>query len=533
VSNPDEHSLDAPITSVTVYPDRARVTRVGRLPLGAGEQRVLVEALPLGVQEDSVRVTGRGPATVLGVDVERRQQPRITHADAAELDGRRRALAAQLAEVTDADAVAQQRADFLGNLAQRAGATYAHALATGAMNPQAVATLGDTLTEQLGAVRAERRELAGRRERIQEEQAAVERRIAQRGTQFTPDRTVAAVTLNVAAGADATAEVELELSYVIDGARWESSYDIRLDADRLTLTWFGMVTQQTGENWPECELLLSTARPSGAVEIPELDPWYLDRFVEPPRLYAAAPGAAPMMARAASYGEAQVTDASAPQMEKFADHAVAAFEQGVAAATYRPERPVAVLADGAPHRTTVAVLEMPVRLDYVTAPVRSAEAHLRATATNGTEHTVLAGKASVFHGGEFVGTTRLATWAPGEEVELALGVDDRIRIERELVRRSASKTTLRDNRRREAEYKITVANHTPRAARVTVLDQVPVSRDEGISVRELRAEPPPAERTDMGVLTWSLQLAPGGTGEVRLGLRVELAKGVDMTGWRE
>lgn len=521
------YSLDAPIVAVAVYPYQARVTRRGRIQVDAGEQRVLIEPLPLGLQADSVRVSGRGPARVLGVDVQQRHTARSIDETAVDLDGQRRALAAELTEVTDLDEVAQQRAEFLSTLAQRAGTTYARALADGAMQPADVATLGDALSGQLTAVRAERRELTVRRERIQDEQAAVERRISSMGRKFVPDHVTAEVSLTVT-GEDA--EVELEISYVVDGAGWESSYDVRLDEDTLSLTWFAQITQHTGEHWPECELLLSTARPSGAVAIPELGPWYLDRYQTAPPPPSARRSAMPMASMAPGampFGMA--TDASVEPMVE----AVATLEQGLAAATYRPERPVAVPADGAPHRTTVAVLDLAVRLDYVTAPVEGPDAHLRATATNTSEHTMLPGKASVFHGGDFVGSTRLASWAPGEEVELALGVDDRIRVERELVRRSASKTTLRDNRRREVEYKISVANHTPRAARVSVLDQLPVSRDEAIAVRELRIEPAPAERTEMGVLTWLLELAPGETREIRLGLRVELAKGVEMTGWRE
>jgi hypothetical protein len=59
--------IDAPIVAVVVYPDRARVTRRGRITAPAGDQTVYIESLPLALQEDSVRVSGRGPATVLGV----------------------------------------------------------------------------------------------------------------------------------------------------------------------------------------------------------------------------------------------------------------------------------------------------------------------------------------------------------------------------------------------------------------------------------------------------------------------------------
>jgi uncharacterized protein (TIGR02231 family) len=192
-----------------------------------------------------------------------------------------------------------------------------------------------------------------------------------------------------------------------------------------------------------------------------------------------------------------------------------------------------VPADGGAHRATVAVLELSVQLDYVTAPAISPDAHLRATVVNGSPHTLLPGRASVFHGPDFVGATVLETWAPGEEVELALGLDDRIRVERKLIRRTATKAALGATRRREVEYRTTVANHTPRPARVTVLDQIPVSRDEGITVRAFRVDPSPVERTELGVLTWKLELEPGDTKEVAMGLRVELARGVEMAGWRE
>ena len=61
---------------------------------------------------------------------------------------------------------------------------------------------------------------------------------------------------------------------------------------------------------------------------------------------------------------------------------------------------------------------------------------------NSSTHTLPAGKAAVFHEADFVGSAALPIWAPGEDVELALGLDDRIRVERKLVRRNATKATL-------------------------------------------------------------------------------------------
>jgi uncharacterized protein (TIGR02231 family) len=234
------------------------------------------------------------------------------------------------------------------------------------------------------------------------------------------------------------------------------------------------------------------------------------------------------MAVGGAAGEALAMQVAVPLAQ-----ASATVEQGVSAATYRTARPVAVPADGGTHRATITAFDLAAELDYVTAPVAAPEAHLRATARNTSEHTLLPGRAAVFSGGDFVGNTPLATWAPGEEIELALGIDDRVRVEREVVGRRASKATLGSTRRHEIEYRSTVANHTPGAARVTVLDQLPVSRDEAIEVREVRIAPAPAERTELGVLTWRFELAPGASAEVLVGIRVDVGKGVELRGWRE
>jgi uncharacterized protein (TIGR02231 family) len=510
--------VDAPIVAVVVYPDRARITRRGRITAPAGDQTVYVESLPLALEEDSVRVSGHGPATVLGVDVAVRHHPQAPDETVAELERQRREAQAEVDELTDADEVQAQLDTFLAQLGRRAGGTFAKTLAAG----QAGGELGEfteSLAGRLSAVRAKRRELAKQRDEGQERVAAADRRLAAVAQQRTPDRRSAAIGLAL----ESEAEVEIELSYVVPGAGWTSSYDVRLTGDRLTLSWYGLITQHTGEDWPECDLSLSTARPMATAKVPELDPWYLDREHPVPLAVTRGRG----IASAAAFQESAM-----PAPPGFADVS-ATVEQGVTAATYTPPRPVAVPADGASHRATIASIDLDTELDYITAPVRSADVHLRATVVNSSAHTLPVGKAAVFHEADFVGTTALPMWAPGEDIELALGLDDRIRVERKLVRRTASKATLGSTRRREVEYETKIENHTPRKARITVLDQLPVARDHEIAVKPITTDPDPAETTDLGVLTWKLDLSPGAETTIKLAFRVDTGKSVDLAGWRE
>ncbi|MGI5238385.1 mucoidy inhibitor MuiA family protein [Dactylosporangium sp. CA-139066] len=526
--------LDAPIVAVTVYPAQARVTRRVRTTLEAGDRTVEVGPLPMNLDDDSIRVSGRGPATVLGVDLALRRQATPSDTTLIGVREERRTLEEETAELDDRETVLRQRQAFLTDLGERASGAYARAVATGATSAASVAeftsTMGDELTEVLAGLRT----LQRRRIEVAEQIAALDRRLGDLAGKREPDLRYAVVALSVSAPGD----VELDVSYQVPNAGWRSTYDVRLVGEQLQVTWFGLVEQRTGEDWPECELALSTARTSGVATIPELQPWYLDLFVplpppmpQPMAAFGTAPGGPPRpMARSAPApaAAAAMLDVAAP-----VQHAEAQVEEGAVAATYRPARPVAVPADGTTARATIAVFDLAARLDHVTAPARSTDVHVRAVVVNSSQHTLPPGPAAVFHEADFVSKTELSTWAPGEELELALGLDDRVRVERELTRRTATKATLGSARRREVEYRTTIGNYTGRPVRITVLDQMPVSRHDGIAVRETAVEPPPAERTEMGVLTWRFTLPEGQSQVFRLGYRVETAKGIEMTGWRE
>ncbi|MFB9689300.1 mucoidy inhibitor MuiA family protein [Amycolatopsis plumensis] len=516
-------TVEAPITAVTVYPQRARITRRGTAPLDGGP-RLEFAGLPVGLDPSSVRVTGTGPALITGVDV--RTEWHAEPADPAlnALVEQRRADQATLDGVLDDEAAETMKVDLLTSLAKRSGSSFAKALANGTAEPSRVAEVTDALSARLASALKARRVLSERIARLREDLAALDRRIEAHDTRAGRDSTSVIVELEIA---DPGAEAELELSYVVADATWEPGYDIRVRGTDVTVVSYGLVSQQTGEDWPECELALSTARPAVSVVVPELQPWYLDRVLPVPAAPAAAYGAA---AGGIPDGvRRQYMASSASVME----NKMAAVEQGTTAVTYRPSRPVAVPSGAQGHRTTLAQLELTASLGYVTAPVLAQEAYLRATVENTSEHALRPGRASVFHDAEFVGTTVLEPWAPGEELELALGVDDRIRIERELVRRTASKATLSGQKRREAEYRISVGNHGPREAVVTVLDQAPVSRDDTITVKDVRTSPEPVETSALGEFTWKLTLAPGEVKNVTLSYRVDVAKGVELSGWRE
>ncbi len=178
----------------------------------------------------------------------------------------------------------------------------------------------------------------------------------------------------------------------------------------------------------------------------------------------------------------------------------------------------------------MTTLDLGARLDYVTAPKIAEEAYLRAKITNTSAFVLLPGWANIFHDADFVGKTHLATIAPNEEFEAQLGVDDRIKIERELRGRTVDKTLIGNTRRTQFAYTITVTNLLAAPARVIVLDQLPVARHEAIKVKLLDASPKPAEQSDLNILKWELDLKPQEKRELSFAFIVEHPREMTVIG---
>jgi uncharacterized protein (TIGR02231 family) len=178
----------------------------------------------------------------------------------------------------------------------------------------------------------------------------------------------------------------------------------------------------------------------------------------------------------------------------------------------------------------VADFTLPPDLDYVAAPSRVVAAYRRARVRNNSPYLLLPGAANLFAGEEFIGTTRLDLTPPQGEIELYLGVDDRIKLERELKRREVDKRFIGGKRRTLYGYEIVVENLLPVEARLTLHDQMPVARHEDIKVRLDSSDPRPTRQTELNLLDWELTLSPGEKRTVRFDFSVEHPQGMEVVG---
>jgi uncharacterized protein (TIGR02231 family) len=526
--------IETTIAAVTVFIDQARVTRRGRLQLTVGEQTVTLTNLPLTILNDSVRVSGRGAGvTILGVDVATEFITEPPEVNVAELQRQLEQLQDQDRELVDNDATLAARAEFLKTLGTSGGSELTRGLAFGRSGIEQISALAEYMSREQAAVAMGRREIAQQRRELQRQIDVVRGKLGM----VKPGRGYERRSIHVQLDASTATELDLEVTYIVHGASWSPIYDLRVNNDQVAVTYQASVQQHSGEDWPAVQLALSTARPAVTREMPELDPWYVNIY-QPP-VVMAAPMKSRMRMQEVAEADMEVGAAAMPAAYMSAPAAPipqakiaeASVESTGGTVTYRVARPVAIPSDGSPHRTMITTFDLPAKLDYITAPKLATEAYLRAKVTNRGDYTLLPGEATVFNNDEFVGSTRLDLTAPNEEFELQLGIDDRVKVERELIGRDVSKTLIGNIRKTQVAYRIKLTSLLDHPATVTVLDQVPHSQHEEVKVKLGDFVPRATEVEDLGNVRWELQLQPKAKLDITFGFILEHPRDKQIVGF--
>lgn len=524
------------ITAVTVYPDRAMTIRSVTLDLKPGSYLISLEPLPVLLQDDSIRVEGKGSAgaTIVGMEVKRAFLAQLPEQRAGEIEEEIRTLQRKLGSLDARKAASAAQKGFIESIRVGWGERISKELAVG--KPTA-AELNEALTfvgNGISAVEEKTRDLETESARIRDRIDALNRQLeAARGS---GRRETKSVEVNVEVKREG--KLTLELSGVVPQAGWEPSYDARLAADGASteLLFRALVTQQTGEEWNNVDLSLSTARPAVGGTPPELYPWRISFYRPPvPMPRGAAAGSAMTLKRAkAERGDAEVygiaPDALALEAPAApAPHLTAQVAAEQTSILFHIPRPVDIPSDGTRHGSIVAMETIPVNVEYLAVPKLSPHAFLRSELVNNAPYPLLPGKVNIFSNGSFIGTSQLKRVASGEKFDLFFGVDDQVAVKREELKRH-KEGGLFGSSRQSYRYRIEAANFRKETRTVTIRDQLPLAGDEEIKVSLEEPSQKPDEVKGDGTLVWKLQLKPGEKRELTFGIAVEYPKEREITG---
>lgn len=518
------------IDTVTVYPDGATVTRVIAVDLASGDSTLVARDFPLWLDPSSLRVEGEAGAKLTIGTIDARPPRTAPPVNLPELDRRIESLRDQRADLQGAIDAAAARRKFAQHFAEA--------------SPAGLGDKGEArpISEWRAAFAAVAEEVATADTAIREatrKQRDLDRQLAQLEAERSakpPNRMEVRIDVASAAATKAT----LRVTYAVRNARWVPLYDARLDTggkDRkpqLELVRRAEVTQSTGEDWSNVTLGVSTVRIGRGGSAPELTT-LVAQYPQVPKPMALGTASdlarpAPMTRQAQSPAMAKV--AEAVERER-ADEQQAVAEVGDFQATFRiPGRVSLGAAEGA-KSLRIASINVPTDLSVRAAPVMDPTAFLEASFRQTDDATLLPGKVAIYRDGVFVGRGRISASAKDETVRLGFGADDKVKIERAVLKRNEGSAGLlvTTSKTDERSFKTTIRNGHDFPIRVAIEDQLPVSENEDIVVEMLPATTPPTAsniRDRRGVLEWSFDAKPGEVRDINFAWRVRWPKDKSM-----
>ncbi|HBP30585.1 MAG: mucoidy inhibitor MuiA family protein [Advenella sp.] len=517
----DTLDAESRIEKVTVYPDRALVYRVASQDISAGEHELVFANLPAEVDENSLQFNANASGAGVQImrvsstpDIRQTSAPAGVNEMADQID----ALEQQIARLEDQIKVDDNQISFIRNYQN------GHSVQIRDVPPlsqDAFVGLMSFTGEHL--VKA----MQTRRGHMQEKEQLLARLkvLAQRKEQLTQsaDNETRKVVVTLRAAEPAT--INSVLSYVVAGAAWSPVYDARYDSNtgKLSLNYFGQISQNTSEDWSNVAITLSTAQPVTGVSLPQLQPWRVD--------VAAPPVPAPVARMRARQSELAAGAAPAMEMADAASYVPANAQTSATNTTFEVPGKQTVKTGGQQQRVPLASLTETAELSYELVPSEAPAVFATVKINNEKDFPLLAGNVNAFFDNEFIAASDMETVFPKEQLELAMGADQAISVKREPLQRFTESTGLTGSGTRLTyEYKTIIRNNRKQPVQLILHDRFPVSGDEKIDIKRLEPSGSGIALKGDGRYEQKLALEAGEERTVLLKFSVQYPKSLDVSG---
>jgi uncharacterized protein (TIGR02231 family) len=514
-------STGSRITDVTVFLNRAQVTRQVKTQLNAGKTNLIVNGLTAMLDPESIQVSGKGNFIILGTS---HQQNYLSDLNMPrglkQLKDSVEFLQNQAAfENTQKEILNKEEQMLLSN--QKIGGTNQNLTVT------ELKAMADFYRARLTEIASSRMKEDDKIKKLSEHIARLQQQINAQNELH--QRNTSEIIVSVSA--DAATGAELEISYVVGNAGWVPQYDIRAINTKspLQLNYKANVFQSTGEEWKNVKLKLSTANPSQSGLKPELVAWYLD-FFQPvayrnfdKKAYASAPA----MRMAKNEGDAVLKEevlAPAGAMSGFVSTIQTSLNT-----EFDISLPYTVSSANKPTLVDIRNYELKADYNYSTAPKLDNDAFLIAKATGWEELSLLPGEANIFFEGTFTGKSSIDPNNIKDTLSISLGRDKRIVVKREKLKELTSRKFIGTNQRETYAWEISVRNTKTEAVKISVEDQIPVSQNSQIEVTAIDIAGAKYNK-DSGKLSWDLNLQPNETKKIVFKYEVKYPKDKQVNG---
>lgn len=541
-----EFVAESDLKAVTVYAGRAALTRQAIVEVPKGAHSVVFKGLSAALLTDSLRAEGEGTTAVTfgalssrwvaGAELAQEREREIN----AELEK----VGDQIAAVEGEKAALAAKQVFFEGLGKVAVLRSNEDIAQIDLKPEQWKDAAESVHAGLADTGRAMREQDIALRTLQRQKVKLQQELSQVRTGQT---NTYEVVLPLELEDDAT--LVIDLSYQVPDATWTPQYDARLDTKtgKLELIQYGAVMQNTGEDWEDIALTLSTAQPSRGTSLPDPQPQWVNLMQPRPEGMAKAARMRGMdMAASMAVADMEVMEfgamAGAPGEAPMAPAPVAAtfkvaeIDTGGFVNEYKIPGPSTVKADGTESKLMIGPFATESAIQIRIQPQISSDAYLASMMTLKGEAPILPGTANLFRDGAYVGQMALPLLRPDQKQPLFFGVDDHFSVRRRVMKDEKSEAgVIARDQVLERHYLTDLENLHNTAFDVVVLETTPVSQDEKIRTEIVKDATMPGYTADpdniKGLLRWSFKMEPKEKRDVKVGVKVTWPADMQLQGF--
>jgi uncharacterized protein (TIGR02231 family) len=488
-----EKKIVSDIKHITVFSQGAQLSSEAVTLLPSGNTDLVIGGLSPNIDAASIQVTGEGDFMILGVNFRNNYLENAAESEKLkDLRSRIDALDAKIEDENTATEVLNEKAAFLK-------ANYNVAEGKTALTTEQMKAFLDLFSASMETVK---QNILKKTRLIKEYQKEKESLEAQLGASEAKSK-LPTGEIVVSASASKEVNIKLNLSYIVPNAGWYPSYDIRVNevGSPASIIYKANVWQNSGIDWNDIKLSLSSSSPMTSGSLQELVPWYID-FYETPRPKKMIRGMASVKMEAdKAEGEIMAEEMmpSAPPPVSISESSTSfAFDVNVSQT---------VSSGGKAESVEIQRLTVPATYKYEAVPKNNSSAYLMGYITDWSKYNLLSGNANIYFGNTFTGTGNINITELTDTLPVSLGADKSITISRVKRVDYSSHKLVGVNVVETRSFLITVRNNKKQSVEIKLHDQLPLSQNSSINVESVELSGGKQD-AQTGEVTWTLSLAP-------------------------
>ncbi len=331
---------------------------------------------------------------------------------------------------------------------------------------------------------------------------------------------------------------KLHLSYLVSQAGWSPLYDMRAEVQgsKINMNYKAQVYQNTGLDWEDVRLSISTNNPYQNKTLPTLHPWYVDYNNYKALEEKSRSGNLEITKDKRMYDLEEVQVNSKPQYftnssgVKYDSKTSADFTQVIEhmiSAEFKIDLPYSIKSNNEKHMVLIRNINIPTNYRYYTIPKLDQSAFLMAELANLSDYQLVPAKANIFFDGTYIGETFLNPSQMEDTISFSLGKDPNIMVKRTLMKKECKEKIVGSNKEKTMAYNIEIRNLKSTEIEIVVLDQMPVTTNPEIIIEEQGLDKGNLN-TKTGTIEWIVKLKPKTNENINFKYRVKHNKDINM-----